>query len=248
MGRIAVGTSGWSYDHWAGRFYPDGLARPRWLAHYAARYPTVEVNATFYRLPRPATVESWRTAVPAGFRFAVKGSRYITHRLRLRDAGGPVDRFVEAVRPLGDTLAVVLWQLPPDLTVDVSLLTAFLACLPGDVGHAVEVRHPSWIGEEVFATLAEHGTAWVAVSAPGLPAVRRRTAPFVYARFHGLTARYAHRYTADELAPWAEWLAGESAAGAEGFCYFNNDAEAAAPADAGRLVTLLGDVTVPWPP
>lgn len=248
MGRIAVGTSGWSYDHWAGSFYPEGLARSKWLRHYAAAYPTVEINATFYRLPRRSAVEGWRAAVPPGFSFAVKASRYITHRLRLRDSAGAVDRFLGALEPLGEALSVVLWQLPPTLPADVALLDEFLSGLPSGVRHAVEVRHPSWLADDVYATLARHGAAWVAVSSPDLPAVRRRTAPFVYVRFHGTTARYAHRYRDEELEPWRAWLAEEAAEGADGYCYFNNDAEAAAPADAARLTGMLGGVATPWPP
>src|SRR2546430_200887 len=110
---VLVGTSGWVYDSWAERFYPKGLGRGRWLAYYAEHFPTVEVNGTFYRLPTIKAVEGWRRQVPEGFHFVVKGSRYITHMKRLANLDGGVDRFFERLVPLGPTLSVVLWQLPP---------------------------------------------------------------------------------------------------------------------------------------
>ena len=215
-GRHLVGTSGWSYDHWGGGgFYPPEVPRTRWFEHYATRYPTVELNATFYRLPNEQTVTRWRQRAPTGFRFAVKGSRYITHRLKLADAAEPTELFLQRMRHLGQTLAVVLWQLPPNLHLDLGRLEKFLLGLPPGFRHAVKVRHPSWVEEGTFELLAAHQVAWVAVSSRALPPVRRRTAPFVYLRFHGLEGGFAHRYTEDELAPWAEWLRGE---GVPGYC------------------------------
>jgi uncharacterized protein YecE (DUF72 family) len=141
MGGILIGTSGWSYEHWAGDFYPPGLPARERLAYYVSRFPTVEINATFYRLPSESMVRSWRERVPPGFVFAVKGSRFITHIRRLEGVDEALDLFLSRVGLLGDGLAVVLWQLPPSLTLDVALLDRFLAALPEGVRHAVEFRH-----------------------------------------------------------------------------------------------------------
>ncbi len=245
MATIAVGTCGWSYRHWAGRFYPAGLKAGEWLAHYVTRFPAVEVNATFYRLPGTAMVSHWADVAPAGFEFVVKGSRLITHSRKLVGAEQAVSRFVDRVSLLGDALGAVLWQLPPSLERDTDRLDGFLGALPVALRSAVEFRHESWFCDEVYAVLERHRAALVAVSSTSMPAVRRATADFVYARFHGLGGGYAHRYTDAELAPWAEWLAAEAAAGRDGYAFFNNDAEAAAPHDAGRLMELLGDAARP---
>jgi len=247
MGTIAVGTSGWSYDDWAGDFYPDGVPRSRWLEHYVTGFPTVEVNASFYRLPSERAVARWHDAAPDRFRFAVKGSRFITHVRRLSDCRDEVARFVERVRGLRTHLDVVLWQLPPTLDRDLGLLEGFLAVLPAGVRHAIEFRHPSWLAGDVFDALRARGIAQVWVSSSRMPADRTATADFVYVRFHGLGGGYAHDYTAEELRPWVRSLRGAHARGLDGYVYFNNDARARAPKNARELVEALGDAAVPWP-
>lgn len=245
MGSIAVGTSGWSYRHWAGRFYPQGLRSGEWLRFYVSRFPAVEINATFYRLPAESMVSHWADVAPPGFEFVTKGSRLITHLRRLDGVDEAVERFVDRVGKLGDAFGAVLWQLPPDLRRDVRRLDRFLSALPPGLRSAVEFRDESWLCEEVYRLLERHGVALVAVSSNTMPPVRRATAGFVYARFHGLAGGYGHTYTDDELRPWAEWLAAEAAAGRDGYAFFNNDAEAAAPRDAARLMELLGDAARP---
>jgi uncharacterized protein YecE (DUF72 family) len=250
-GTIAVGTSGWSYEDWAGAFYPDGLPRSRWLEHYVTRFPTVEVNATFYRLPSETMVRRWRELAPEGFRFAVKGSRLITHVRRLEGCEEELARFTARVRGLGPALRVILWQLPPSLQLDVGLLERFLALLDreaADLRHAVEFRHPTWLAEETFAVLRRHGVAHVAVSSTRMPADRTITADLVYVRFHGLGGGYAHDYAAEELAPWVAFLREAHARGLEGYAYFNNDARARAPKNAAELIAALGPAAVAWPP
>ena len=134
---IRVGTSGWNYSHWRGRFYPEGLPQRRWLSHLAALLPTVEVNGTFYSLTRPSACDAWRAAVPEGFVFAIKGSRYITHMRKLRDFRAPLANFfASGILRLGRTLGPILWQLPPQLPFDRARAEAFLAALPGDVREA----------------------------------------------------------------------------------------------------------------
>lgn len=241
MGRIKVGTSGWSYDHWVGPFYPSGLGSAHRLEYYAGRLATVEIDATFYRLPSEKVVRAWAAAVPDGFTFAVKGTRFITQFRRLRDTAEPVDAFMERLSLLGDKLEVVLWQLPPSLKRDDDLLDGFLEGLEDSrVRHAVEFRHESWLCPETFEVLRRHGAAQVHVSSDTMPRELTPTADFVYVRFHG-TATYHGEYVEVALVQWAEFLHEQAAEGRDGYAYFNNDAGAHAPADAARLVGMLGE-------
>jgi len=246
MGSVAVGTSGWSYDDWGGVFYPANVPRARWLEHYVTRFPTVEINYSFYHLPSEGTVRRWHDAAPDRFRFAVKGSRSITHVRRLSDCREEVDRFVERARGLKTFLGVVLWQLPPTLERDVELLERFASLLPGGVRHAIEFRHPSWLVDDAFAVLRAHEVAQVCVSSSLMPRDLTVTADFVYLRFHGLEGSYAHDYSEAELGPWAEFLRDAHARGLDGYAYFNNDARARAPKNARELTEMLGDAAIAW--
>lgn len=238
-GRLRIGTSGWSYDHWRERFYPPRLGTPKRLGYYASRFDTVEVNATFYGLPKEGTVRGWHDAVPEDFVFAVKGSRYITHIRKLVDTAEEVRTFCARIEPLGTKLGPLLWQLPPFLERDLPLLDAFLDGLPGDgQRHAVEFRHDSWLHEDTFAALAARGVAVVNVSGDMLPCDYTTTAGFVYARFHG-TTRYHGSYAEPQLQPWATFLGEQLNAGRDCYVYFNNDAEGHAPVDGERLMGML---------
>jgi uncharacterized protein YecE (DUF72 family) len=234
MTEVRVGTSGWVYPDWAGRLYA-GVPRARWLEHYAGRFPTVEVNATFYRLPSVKAVARWRESVPAGFRFVVKGSRYLTHIKRLTDTTEGLRRFFERVEPLGPCLDTVLWQLPPNMRLDVERLDAFLAALPTHVRHAVEFRHASWQVPDAYAVLDRHHAMLVSVSGPQLPEDRTVTDGGVYVRFHGLRPGYAYDYTDADLRPWATWLRSQR----DGFAFFNNDVGGHAIENALRLTQML---------
>ncbi len=250
-GTIRVGTSGWQYDDWRGRFYPRDLPKRQWFAHYARRFPTVEINATFYRLPATTTVTRWRDGAPDGFRYAIKGSRYLTHNKKLRDPRDPIATITRRMAPLEAVHGVWLWQLPPNLHVDVDRLDAFLSALPDGPGHAVEFRHRSWYVDEVEQALVRRGVAWVWLSDHQMPAATPVTADFVYLRLHGLAEdpdrRYRYDYADAELVPWAERLRAAAADGHDGWVYFNNDYDANAPRNAAALVDLLDDAAVPWP-
>lgn len=249
-GTVRVGTSGWQYDDWRGAFYPEIVPRTRWLEYYATQFPTVEVNATFYRLPRTSTVASWHDRAPDQFRFAVKGSRYLTHNKKLADPEEPVTNVVERLAPLKARHGIWLWQLPPNLHRDVPRLDRFLAALPASPRHAVEFRHTSWYDDRVEAVLRRHGVAWVWLSDRQMPHVRPVTADVVYLRLHGLSEnadeRYRWDYARAELEPWARNLREVAAAGCDGWVYFNNDYAANAPRNARLLMELLGDVALPW--
>ncbi len=237
---MRVGTSGWSYDHWAGPFYPKGVGSAHRLEFYATRFPTVEIDGTFYRTPSDLTVKAWAAAVPGDFAFAVKGSRFITQFHRLKDVTDQTAAFMERMELLGPKLHVVLWQLPPTMKRDDRVLDTFLANLPENaVRHAVEFRHESWLCAEVFDVLRRHGAAQVHVSSDVMPRELTPTADFVYVRFHD-TAEYHGSYVEPALEPWCAFLHEQAAQGRDGYAYFNNDAQAHAPADAARLRAMLG--------
>ncbi len=196
------------------------------------------MNNTFYRLPSDSMVRAWHERTPPTFRFAVKGSRFVTHFRKLRDARVSVDAFVGKARLLAEKLGVILWQLPPDLVLDAELLDSFLALLPRDIRQAVEFRHESWLAEEAYAVLRKHNVANVHVSSDEMPMDLTTTADFVYVRFHGL-AGYHGAYVERALEPWADFVAEQSSAGRDAYVYFNNDWEAHAPADAERLTVMV---------
>jgi len=236
--RIFVGTSGWTYDDWIGKFYPQEVSGAERLEYYAQQFNTVEVNATFYRNPTEAMLKAWNRRLGADFHLVVKGSRVITHYQKLTDCGEPLERFLEQVLTL-KALQVILWQLPPSLHKDVERLAQFLALLPGGVRHAVEFRHRSWWDEEVAEVLRRHNAAFVAVSHPRLPPDIIPTADFLYLRFHGVGKRlYDYDYSKDELRQWVErvqlhWE------GRTLYAFFNNDYHAHAPMNARRFRALL---------
>jgi uncharacterized protein YecE (DUF72 family) len=236
---IAIGTSGWSYRHWRERFYPSGLPASRWLPYYAEHFDTVEINATFYRLPSEHAVRRWRAAVPSGFSFAVKGSRLITHARRLQHADEAVARFVERISPLGESLGCILWQLPPGFVPELEVLDRFLHSVPSEARQAVELRRVGAPDPALLSLLADHSASYVCTSSPDAPGGCPVTSDLVYVRFHGLSGGYAHAYTVAELRPWACFLAEARSQGRSALVYFNNDAEGHAPEDAAKLRTLV---------
>jgi uncharacterized protein YecE (DUF72 family) len=240
-GTVLVGTSGYAYRHWRGVLYPPGLPQRRWLEHYASRYRTVELNATFYRLPTASAVEGWGARVPPSFRFACKGSRFLTHMKRLTDTGEGLRRFFDPVGHLGAQLAVVLWQLPPQMDrADAGRLESFAQALPRDVRHVFEFRDEAWHVPAVARVLEAHGMAVCEHDLlPPVPRDARPDVPFRYLRFHGSGVRYGGRYGPDALAPVARDLDAWRLRGRDAFVYFNNDVGGGAVHDADALTTLL---------
>ncbi|MEU5567284.1 DUF72 domain-containing protein [Micromonospora musae] len=229
---ILLGTSGWQYRDWRGRFYPDGLPQRLWLEHFAERFATVEVNNAFYRLPERDTFAAWRARTPDDFCVAVKMSRYLTHIKRLRDPAEPVSRFLDRASALGDRLGPVLLQLPPTLAADVPLLDATLRLFPPQVRVAVEPRHASWWTAATRATLERHLAALVWADRLGRPVTPLwRTADFGYLRLHEGRARPHPRYGRAALTSWVRRLA-DTFGEAPVYVYFNNDPGGAAIADA----------------
>jgi uncharacterized protein YecE (DUF72 family) len=233
---VRIGTSGWVYGDWKEHVYPPGLPQSRWLEHIADRFPTVEINASFYRLPRRQTFEGWRDRVPRGFVFAVKMSRYLTHIRRLREPREPLERFWEAATGLGPALGPVLFQFPPRFGIELELLRNTLALLPPEMRAAFEFRDASWETDEVLATLDRAGAAWVLADRPNARVRLHVTGGWSYLRFHRGTAD-GFSYSAAKLRRWADRIA--SLPADDVFVYFNNDPGGAAVRDAERLESLL---------
>lgn len=232
---LLIGTSGWQYRHWRGRLYPAGLPQSRWLEHYAERFATVEVNATFYRLPRRETLERWRRRTPPDMVLAVKASRYLTHVRRLRDPAGPVGRLMDVVAGLGDKLEPVLVQLPPGMRRDDGLLEAALAAFPAGTRVAVEFRDPSWDDARTRRLLERHAAALCMADRLSRHAEPRRTADWGYLRLHEGRASPRPCYGRAALDAWARRLARLFGPDDDVFAYLNNDAAGCAPRDAAIL-------------
>ncbi len=235
-----IGTSGWHYDHWRGRFYPERLPKDEWLRHYAREFPTAEINNSFYQLPRPATWRAWRNEVPDGFVFAVKAHRLITHQKKLKDGSGYLENFLEHAGLLGDRLGPILFQLPGTWHVNVERLASFVERLPAG-RYVFEFRHESWLADEALAVLRARNVAlcWHDMSDPDPPLII--TADFAYVRFHGAhQEKYAGRYHGNTLRRWARRLRGLPRDVREVFIYFNNDYRAYAVENARTLRRLLG--------
>lgn len=262
---IRIGTSGWVYPHWRGPFYPRGLAHRLELAYLAARLDSVEINASFYRLQRPATYQRWFAETPDGFLFAVKGSRYLTHMGQLRNAEQGLANFLASgVLALGAKLGPMLWQLPSTMEFDAGTLEAFLALLPRTTGeaaalarkhdtrldgrawtttdddrpieHVLEPRHASFGTDAATDLLRRHGVGLVqSYGAARWPMFEAVTARTVYVRLHGHEQLYASNYPPAALRRWAARVRAWDAAGLGVYVYFDNDGSAYAPHNAMQL-------------
>jgi uncharacterized protein YecE (DUF72 family) len=225
---IRAGTSGYSYKEWKGHFYPAKITPSEMLPYYAARLSAVEINNTFYRMPRREVVESWASSVPASFRFAVKVSQRITHRKRLADVEPDLDYLLDQLAPLGERLGLLLVQLPPNLPLDLGRLERFLDHLGGRVRAAFEFRHASWIDDPVLACLRDHGAALVASETDEAPAALHETARFGYLRLRRTD------YQPGDLADWVARV--RALRWDEAWVFFKH--EASGPALAAEFTAL----------
>jgi uncharacterized protein YecE (DUF72 family) len=236
---IVVGTSGWHYRHWIGPFYPEGTRAADMFRWYAARFRSVEINNTFYRLPPASTFDGWRAQAPSRFLFACKASRYLTHVKRLAVDASSIRRFFDAVDHLGDHLGPILFQLPPRWHRQVARLSAFLAALPRGYRYAFEFRDEDWIAPEITEQLQAYNAAYCMYDfehrQPEVPI----TADFVYVRLHGPDGRYQGSYDRRALARWARRIRAWQEEGRDVYCYFDNDQHGYAAADARRLDEMV---------
>ncbi len=235
---IRIGTSGWAYPHWQGRFYPPGMPERDWLAFYAQHFDTVEINRSFYRLPSRENFATWRESTPPGFLFAVKASRFITHMKKLREGERTLPPFLTASSALGEKRGPLLFQLPPAWRADPPRLRDFLAAVPHGLRTAFELRDPSWHAEAVYDILREFNAAFCIYDLGGFTSAKVVTADFTYLRLHGPGAPYCGRYGTRALSGWAGWLSQQTLA--EAYVYFDNDEAAHAVHDAMLLRKLLG--------
>lgn len=235
--RLFVGTSGWIYKHWVGILYPPGLPATRYLATYARQFDTVEVNYSFYRLPSREAFVNWRLETPAGFVFAIKASRYLTHMKKLKEPAEPVRRLLDVSAGLEGKLGPFLFQFPAQWGKNLPRLEGLLDMLPGGHRYAFEFRHATWLDEEVYAALARHDCALCIPDHPEMPQALRITTGFTYLRFH--TGHQSGNYSSEELATWAERIRGFLAQGLDVYAYFNNDISGYAVQNAATLRSLL---------
>lgn len=220
---IRIGTSGWYYDHWKELFYPVELPKGKWLEYYTEHFDTVEINNSFYHLPKEQTLQRWHELAPDGFLYVVKANRYITHIKRLKDASEPLERFFERIYLLRNKLGPVLYQLPPSLHKDLDLLESFIEILPDRPPAVFEFRHESWYSDDTFELLGKSGIGFCIHDMPGKESPRVVTSDIIYVRFHGTTGRYSGGYTKSVLRRWAEWLKEQATKASNIYAFFNND-------------------------
>ena len=236
---IRIGTSGWHYGHWQDRFYPDNLPKSRWLEFYAQYFDTVEINNTFYHLPKEQTFQNWHKQAAKSFLYTVKANRYITHIKRLNDPQDSLNRFFERASLLKDNLGPILYQLPPNFHKDLDRLRAFLLALPKNRIAVFEFRHDSWFSEDTYSLLKDFNAAFCIHDMPGSPSPKVITSDTIYLRFHGPTDRYAGNYTERQLHACANWLKPHLKTASTFFAYFNNDANAYAVNNALEFRKIL---------
>ncbi|MGQ9472541.1 MAG: DUF72 domain-containing protein [Candidatus Caldatribacteriaceae bacterium] len=237
--RCWVGTSGWTYPHWKGVFYPVDLNQKHWLSFYAQFFDTVEINASFYRLPSFATFSRWQKNVLTSFLFAVKASRYITHVKKLKDVEEPLERFYHAVTGLGNSCGPLLFQFSPQTRYDRERLATFVERLDPRFRYVFEFRHLSFFCTEVYELFQTKDIALCFADTPLFPYKEVLTASFVYLRLHGSSSLYTHYYEEKELWSWAEKI-DRFRKEREVFCYFDNDYQGFAVQNALRLKEILG--------
>lgn len=236
---IRVGTSGWHYDHWRKRFYPEDLPKNKWFEFYAKDFDTVEINNTFYQLPKEISVKRWGQQAPKNFIYTVKANRYITHVKKLKDTQEEAERFFERVRLLKETLGPVLYQLPPSIHKDLERLEAFIKLLEKDVPAVFEFRHESWYAQDTYALLNKYDAAFCTHDLPGKASPRIIAGDLIYLRFHGTTGRYSGNYSKSALHEWADWIKDNLKGIRAVYAYFNNDYNAYAINNAKTLRELL---------
>ena len=236
---IRIGTSGWHYRHWVGPFYPPKLSSGKMLKYYIERFDTVEINNSFYRLPLESALATWYESTPANFRFALKGSRFLTHMKKLKDPEPGLERFFQRADLLGEKLGPILFQLPPHWEVDLDRLRIFLEALPRRHQYTFEFRNPTWNNPAVYAELERHNAAYCPFHLAGFQSPIEITADFTYVRLHGPGRKYQGSYSDEALGVWAERIRKWRRELAGVYVYFDNDEAAYAVGNALRLRELV---------
>lgn len=241
MAEIRIGTSGYHYKDWVGRYYPAGTKANEMLAHYRHDFDTVELNNTFYQLPNESTFDNWRDSTPANFRYAVKGSRFITHMIKLKDAQRGLTNFMPRAERLGDKLGPILWQLPPGWKVNVERLEEFLSILPPQHRYTFELRNETWMTDQVLEVLRKYNAAFCIYELAGYHSPIEITADWIYIRLHGPTRfKYQGSYKDNQMEEWADRIRSWSRKMKAIYVYFDNDDRAYAVDNALTLKKMLG--------
>ncbi len=237
---VRIGTSGWHYKHWIGRFYPEKMHTEDWLGFYSQHFDTVEINNTFYHMPREQTMVNWHDKVPPNFLFAVKASRYITHIKKLHNTAEEVGRFFALTDLLQDRLGPILYQLPPNLHKNLARLDEFIESLPRRDNAVFEFRDKSWYDQETFDLMNQRGVALCVHDMGDKAPPRLVTGRMAYVRFHGTDGRYAGNYPDHMLHDWANWLKALVPHVHAIYAYFNNDVSGHALNNARTLKQIMG--------
>lgn len=232
-----IGTSGWNYPHWKTIFYPENIPRTKWLEYYSERFDTVELNATFYRLPKEQTFKNWHKRTPQGFIYSVKISKFITHTKRLKECEDALLRFYSAIKHLKEKLGPILIQLPPGLKYEKPLFESFCSLLKSSYKHTLEVRNKTWLCDEAFEIMKRHNISFcISDTAGRYPYHEEITADFIYIRLHGSKKLYTSEYTEKEITEWASKIKDWDM---NTYVYFDNDFNAYAVKNAIQLKELL---------
>jgi uncharacterized protein YecE (DUF72 family) len=236
---IRIGTSGWHYRHWEELFYPPNVKPKRYLEYYCTRFDAVEINGSFYRLPKPENLKEWRETVPEGFEFAMKASRFLTHMKKLHEPEEPIDRLLSVAKHLGPKLGPILFQLPPWWQVNIERLEKFLSLLPTTFQYAIEFREPSWNQPAVYRLLEKFRIGFCIYELAGYRSPEIVTSKLVYVRLHGPAKAYSGNYSRRVLEGWADKALKWAEQGHVVKIYFDNDQSAFAPNNAMTLRGLL---------
>lgn len=225
MGKVYIGTSGFSYSHWGkGIFYPKDLSQTKWFEYYCQHFDTVELNVSFYRLPKKEVFVNWQKRAGKDFVFSVKGNRYITHVKKLKDCRESVKRFFQNADGIKNGKDIILWQLPPRFRANLERLESFLGILPKAWRHAFEFRDESWLNNSIYELLKKRNIAVVFQDYPQWPITKKVTTDFIYLRLHGRKKLYSSCYTENELKNWAKKIRTWTKRDLDVYTYFNNDA------------------------
>jgi uncharacterized protein YecE (DUF72 family) len=241
--KINIGTSGWNYKHWRGRFYPEDLPQKEWLNFYMKKFKTVELNNSFYRLPSKEVFTKWRVSVPDDFIFSVKGSRYITHIKKLIDPEDALKYFIQNVKGLEAKAGPILFQLPPGWELNMDRFLNFMKALPKQFKFTFEFRNSSWWQPEVYLLLNQYNAAFCMYELGGVLSPKEITADFVYIRLHGPGNKYQGDYDRNTLSSWAELFRLWKNKVKEIYCYFDNDQNAYAAKNALDLLKIVNDLS-----
>jgi uncharacterized protein YecE (DUF72 family) len=240
MAEIRIGTSGYHYNHWRGTFYPEKLPQKQWLSYYLEHFDTVELNNTFYRLPTFDAMNAWRENTPPNFLFAVKGSRFITHNLKLSRPENAIHNILPRAETLGKKLGPILWQLPPKWRVNAQRLEEFLQALPTYHRYVFELREFSWLTAEIYALLERYNAAFCIYEIAGFQSPMITTSDVVYVRLHGPgEKKYQGSYERGTLRRWARQIENWYDVGKNVYVYFDNDEAGYAPHNAIALKKML---------